>query len=84
MYKNEFTGLTFRALKPGDPDISGDYVLRVIYQMEVGRSKWIDYGILTSNVLVYRLIFFLLIKGKELFRLRPQPCLRNSLKIIAR
>ncbi|CAM6086301.1 unnamed protein product [Calypogeia fissa] len=83
MYKNEFTGLTFRGLNVGDPPISGEYVLRVTYQMTVGRSKWIDLAILSSNIFAYRALFFLLIKAKEMCRL-PWPCMRYRLRIIAR
>ncbi|GAB2254069.1 hypothetical protein Droror1_Dr00021878 [Drosera rotundifolia] len=51
LYKNEFIGVVF------PPFITGDWLLRNTWQMEMGYSKWIDVVILFVMVVVYRLIF---------------------------
>ena len=62
LYKNEFEGLIFpkdEAL--GHPTtINGDQILRDIWQVEMGYSKWIDLAILFAMVVVYRVSCFLL------------------------
>ncbi|GLT67612.1 hypothetical protein SLA2020_399070 [Shorea laevis] len=46
-YKNEFEGLTFPNTQTGGPaTITGDYILRNTWQVEMGYSKWIDLAIL--------------------------------------
>lgn len=65
LYKNEFEGLTF----PGNEAlehptiIHGDQILRDIWQVEMGYSKWVDLAILFAMVVVYRVMFFTIIKN---------------------
>ncbi|KAK6923355.1 ABC transporter family G domain [Dillenia turbinata] len=64
-YKNEFEGLTFpNNQADGPPTISGDEVLRSVWEVEM-YSKWLDLGILLGMVLVYRLKFWGIIKMAE-------------------
>ena len=71
LYKNEFEGLTFPSNEAlGHPTtINGDKILRDIWQVEMGYSKWIDLAILFAMVVVYRLIFFVIIKIFEIIKI---------------
>lgn len=65
-YKNEFEGLTFPSNQPGgSPRISGEEILRTIWQLEMGYSKWIDLAILFGMVILYRLMFLGIVKTAE-------------------
>ncbi|KAG8368644.1 hypothetical protein BUALT_Bualt15G0067000 [Buddleja alternifolia] len=66
LYKNEFEGLRFSNDQLGGrPTIEGENILRDIWQVEMGYSKWIDLAILFGMVFVYRIIFFFIIKIGE-------------------
>lgn len=68
-YKNEYIGLTFPNEKiGGPPTITGDEILRDIWQVENGYSKWVDMIILLGMMATYRVLFFLIIKGGEKFK----------------
>ncbi|KAL1833594.1 hypothetical protein ACET3Z_003245 [Daucus carota] len=70
-YKNEFLGLTFPNVKVGGPPtISGEEILRDIWQVEMEYSKWVNLVILLGMVVLYRLIFFAIIKASE--KLKPK------------
>jgi len=65
-YKNEFEGLTFPNNQAGGPPtITGDYILRNTWQVEMGYSKWIDLAVLFGMVVIYRLMFWGIIKTVE-------------------
>jgi hypothetical protein len=65
-YKNEFEGLTFPNNQAGGPPtITGDYILRNTWQVEMGYSKWIDLVVLLGMVVIYRLMFWGIIKTIE-------------------
>ncbi|XP_058096885.1 ABC transporter G family member 1-like [Magnolia sinica] len=65
-YKNEFMGLTFPNNQEGGPPfITGDEILRSIWQVEMGYSKWVDLAILIGMVVLYRLIFLGILKLTE-------------------
>ncbi|XP_043719163.1 ABC transporter G family member 1-like isoform X1 [Telopea speciosissima] len=66
-YKNEFEGLTFPNNQAGGSSsiITGDQILRNIWQVEMGYSKWVDFAILFGMVLLYRFMFFGIIKTIE-------------------
>lgn len=67
-YKNEFLGLSFpNRLGYTPPTITGMEIVRDEYEMQVGYSKWVDLGILFGMVIIYRLIFFFIIKIREKF-----------------
>ncbi|KAL7131584.1 hypothetical protein ABFS83_12G013300 [Erythranthe nasuta] len=68
-FKNEFEGLTFpNELAGGAATITGDEILRNVWQVEMGYSKWIDVAILFGMVVLYRFMFLGIIKAKEKFR----------------
>ncbi|XVE83109.1 hypothetical protein DITRI_Ditri16bG0061200 [Diplodiscus trichospermus] len=65
-YKNEFEGLTFPNNQAGGPPtITGEEILRNFWQVEMGYSKWIDVAILFGMVVIYRLMFWGIIKTVE-------------------
>ncbi|XP_077212782.1 uncharacterized protein LOC143847870 [Tasmannia lanceolata] len=69
-YKNEYLGLTFPSNQAGGPHtITGDEILRNIWQVEMVYSKWVDLAILAGMVVLYRLMFLGIIKGIE--RVKP-------------
>eukprot|EP01018_Ginkgo_biloba_P002228 Gb_14532 [translate_table: standard] len=72
-YKNEFEGLNFGSKEVGDASINGDEILRETWHVEMGYSKWVDLLILGGMVIVYRLLFFLIIKLKE----KARPIIRK-------
>lgn len=70
LYKNEFEGLSFpRNQGSGSSTITGEEILETVWQMPMGYSKWIDMVILFGMVVLYRLMFFSLIKISE--KLKP-------------
>ncbi|PIA52063.1 hypothetical protein AQUCO_01000148v1 [Aquilegia coerulea] len=71
MFKNEYEGLSFPSKEAGGPRISGtgDQILRDVWQMETGYSKWVDLGVLFGMMILYRLIFLAIIKTTE--KLKP-------------
>ncbi|XP_026391527.1 ABC transporter G family member 11-like isoform X1 [Papaver somniferum] len=65
-YKNEFQGLRFPNNQiGGSPTISGEEILKNIWQMPMGYSKWVDLAVLFGMVVLYRLMFFSIIKLSE-------------------
>ncbi|KAI3451178.1 hypothetical protein Pfo_007843 [Paulownia fortunei] len=81
-YKNEFEGLTFPSGQlGGQPStISGDEILRNVWQMEMGHSKWMDLVIILGMVIVYRLMFLGIIMGTEKFKPMIRAFLARSAK----
>ncbi|KAF7126570.1 hypothetical protein RHSIM_Rhsim11G0139200 [Rhododendron simsii] len=66
MYKNEFQGLTFPCNQTGQRGvITGEYILKNKFQVEMGYSKWVDLGILLSMAVLYRVLFLTIIKIVE-------------------
>ncbi|XAR49465.1 Xenobiotic-transporting ATPase [Bertholletia excelsa] len=68
LFKNEFEGRTFPSGQLGGSQVlDGEYVLRNLWQMEMGYSKWIDLAILIGMLILYRFIFFAVSKSGEEF-----------------
>ncbi|KAM5580168.1 ABC transporter G family member 1-like [Rosa sericea] len=69
MFKNEFEGTTFPnddQLRIGNSKwLSGDSILRDIWQVEMGYSKWVDLGVLLGMIVLYRALFLVIIKITE-------------------
>ncbi|KAM0871202.1 hypothetical protein ACQ4PT_039573 [Festuca glaucescens] len=68
LYKNEFMGLTFPSdqLVQANTTISGIQVLQEKLEVEMGYSKWVDILILFGMMVIYRMIFFAVVKiGEE-------------------
>ncbi|RWV77815.1 hypothetical protein GW17_00061311 [Ensete ventricosum] len=59
------SGLIFDNQTPDLPKIPGEYVLENVFQIDVNRSKWWDLSVLYSMVIIYRIIFFIMIKINE-------------------
>ncbi|XP_020581691.1 ABC transporter G family member 11 isoform X2 [Phalaenopsis equestris] len=66
-YQNDLSGLLFDGQSPYDFKIPGDYILEHVFQIEVHRSKWWDLSVLFSMIIIYRVIFFIMIKISEDF-----------------
>ncbi|KAF5191858.1 Abc transporter g family member, partial [Thalictrum thalictroides] len=65
-YKNEYEGLKFPNNQTGGaPTISGEEILRDVWQLQMGYSKWVDLFVLLGMVVLYRLMFFSIIKTAE-------------------
>nr|BAJ97265.1 predicted protein [Hordeum vulgare subsp. vulgare] len=71
-YKNEFIGLTFPSdqLVEKNVTISGLRVLQEKLQVEMGYSKWVNIAILCGMMVVYRVMFFAIVKIVE--EVRPK------------
>ncbi|KAI5385986.1 hypothetical protein KIW84_072530, partial [Lathyrus oleraceus] len=67
LFKNEFQGLTFTTSN-NQGMISGDEILRNLWQMEISYSKWVDFAILVGMALVYRIMFLIIIKSFEMVK----------------
>ncbi|KAJ3707325.1 hypothetical protein LUZ61_011030 [Rhynchospora tenuis] len=64
-YKNEFLGLTFPNNQAGGPPtLTGEEICRDIWEVEM-HNKWIDLAILFGMVVLYRLLFFMIVKTTE-------------------
>ncbi|XP_050380286.1 ABC transporter G family member 11 [Argentina anserina] len=64
-YQNDLAGLLFDNETPDQFKIPGDYILTTVFQIDTSRSKWIDLSVIFSMIVVYRLIFFIMIKFSE-------------------
>ncbi|XP_069154909.1 ABC transporter G family member 11 isoform X1 [Solanum lycopersicum] len=64
-YKNHLKGLIFDNQSPDLPKITGEYALKETFQIHVNRSKWVDLSVIFSMIIIYRLIFFIMIKINE-------------------
>lgn len=64
-YQNDLSGLLFDGQSPYDLKIPGDYILEHVFQIDVLRSKWWDLSVLFSMIVIYRIIFFIMIKVSE-------------------
>ncbi|CAJ2678129.1 unnamed protein product [Trifolium pratense] len=62
LFKNEFQGLIFTS---NQVIISGEVILKNLWQMEMNYSKWVDFTILVGMALVYRIMFLIIIKSFE-------------------
>ncbi|KEH26658.1 putative sulfate-transporting ATPase [Medicago truncatula] len=64
-YQNDLRGLLFDGETPDMPKIAGEYILEYVFQITVTRSKWIDLSVILSMIIIYRIIFFVMIKVNE-------------------
>ncbi|XP_045821775.1 ABC transporter G family member 1-like [Trifolium pratense] len=63
LFKNEFQGLTFTT--SNQVIVSGEDILKNLWQMEMNYSKWVDFTILVGMALFYRILFLIIIKSFE-------------------
>lgn len=64
-YQNDLKGLLFDNQSPNLPKISGEFILENVFQIDLNRSKWVDLSVLFSMIIIYRFIFFIMIKINE-------------------
>ncbi|XP_071725674.1 ABC transporter G family member 1-like [Rutidosis leptorrhynchoides] len=65
-YKNEFQGQVYMYNEGGVRNVEyGNNILREKWQVEMGHSKWVDLGTLLGMVVVYRVLFWVIIKIVE-------------------
>lgn len=66
-YQNDLKGLMFHDISnsTGEPTIPGEFILENIFQIDTDRSKWVDLSVLFSMIIIYRFIFFVIIKANE-------------------
>ncbi|KAL9233670.1 hypothetical protein vseg_008635 [Gypsophila vaccaria] len=64
-YKNDLLGLTFDPMIPGNPKLTGAYILKNMFGIPIERSKWWDLGALFLLLLTYRVLFFVVFKIRE-------------------
>ncbi|KAI3845464.1 hypothetical protein MKX03_023399 [Papaver bracteatum] len=74
LYKNEFEGLSFPRNQGEDSSaVTGEEIIETVWKMPLSYSKWIDVLILFGMVILYRLMFFGIIKISE----KIKPILRS-------
>ncbi|KAK7244562.1 hypothetical protein RIF29_39386 [Crotalaria pallida] len=61
-YKNDMLGLEFDALLPGDPKVSGEQVLTLVFGVPLNHGKWWDLTALVTLLLAHRLVLFLVLR----------------------
>ncbi|KAK7336536.1 hypothetical protein VNO77_17079 [Canavalia gladiata] len=61
-YKNDMLGVEFDPLLPGDPKISGEKVLTLIFGVPLDHDKWWDLTALATLLLVHRSLLFLVLR----------------------
>uniref|UniRef100_A0A452YIC9 ABC-2 type transporter transmembrane domain-containing protein n=1 Tax=Aegilops tauschii subsp. strangulata TaxID=200361 RepID=A0A452YIC9_AEGTS len=64
-YQNDLVGLVFDNQDEELPKIPGEYILENVFQIDVSRSKWLDLSVLFGMIVIYRLLFFAMIKVSE-------------------
>ena len=64
-YKNDFLGLEFEPLFPGEPKMTGEEVINKIFRVKVTHSKWWDLAAVVGILVCYRLLFFVVLKLTE-------------------
>ncbi|KAJ4724325.1 ABC transporter G family member [Melia azedarach] len=64
-YKNDFLGLEFDPLIPGEPRMKGEDIIKKIFGVTVDHSKWWDLAAVALILICYRLLFFIILKFKE-------------------
>ncbi|OMO81749.1 ABC-2 type transporter [Corchorus capsularis] len=64
-YKNDFIGLEFDPLLPGEKKLTGEEIITKYFGVPVEPSKWWDLSIVVLILVCYRFIFFLILKVKE-------------------
>lgn len=64
-YKNDFLGLEFEPLVPGEPKLTGEFIVTNVFGVPLDHSKWWDLSVIFLILLVYRILFFVVLKFKE-------------------
>ncbi|CAN0901808.1 ABC transporter G family member 15 [Linum grandiflorum] len=64
-YKNDMIGLQIEPLIPGGPTLSGEAFLTTVLGINIEYSKWWDLAAVVAILVVFRLIFYVVLKLKE-------------------
>nr|XP_043613509.1 ABC transporter G family member 12-like isoform X2 [Erigeron canadensis] len=64
-YKNDMVGLEFDAPYDGETKLSGEFILTTMLGVSLEHSKWWDLAIVVAILILYRLLFFVILKFKE-------------------
>ncbi|XAR60361.1 Xenobiotic-transporting ATPase [Bertholletia excelsa] len=64
-YKNDMIGLEFDPLEPGGPKIKGEVIINTMLGVPLSYSKWWDLAVILLILILYRLVFFTILKLKE-------------------
>lgn len=64
-YKNDFLGLEFDPMIPGDPKLRGDFIIQHMFGIPIDHSKWWDLAAIVAILVSYRVLFFVILKFKE-------------------
>ncbi|CAL9221698.1 unnamed protein product [Arabidopsis halleri] len=64
-YKNDFLGLEFEPMFPGEPKMRGEEVIEKVFGVKVTYSKWWDLAAVVAILVCYRLLFFVVLKLRE-------------------
>ncbi|KAI5385970.1 hypothetical protein KIW84_072522, partial [Lathyrus oleraceus] len=67
LFKNEYEGLRFDNpnVQGVNRYITGEVVLTDIWQIDMNYSKYVDLAILLGMIVLYRVLFLFIIKGRE-------------------
>ena len=58
-------GLEFDPLIPGDPKLTGEFLLRTMLGVSLSHSKWWDLAAVLAIALSYRILFLAVLKLRE-------------------
>lgn len=64
-YKNDLIGLTFDPLIPGDPKLTGEYIVQNMLGVPLTHSKWWDMAAIFILIFGYRVLFLVVFKIRE-------------------
>ncbi|XP_050894622.1 ABC transporter G family member 1 [Lathyrus oleraceus] len=70
LFKNEYEGLRFDNpnVQGVNRYITGEVVLTDIWQIDMNYSKYVDLAILLGMIVLYRVLFLFIIKGREMMK----------------
>lgn len=63
--ENDLRGLTFENQNRSGPPLTGDYILHQYFDVPTTFTKWEKVIVLFAMAVVYRLIFYVLIRASE-------------------
>ncbi|KAF2312079.1 hypothetical protein GH714_027991 [Hevea brasiliensis] len=63
-YKNDFLGLEFEPLLPGEPKLSGEFIVTNVFGVPLDHSSG-DLSVIFLILICYRVLFFVVLKFKE-------------------
>lgn len=55
-------GVEFDPLIPGDPKVTGEHVLPILFGVPLSHGKWLDLTMLVILLLVHRFLLFLVLR----------------------